>query len=192
MIGSAKPVSSNPGEKTCAMQTCYPPDWDFDQKRPGPPPGRKPAKEYPFGKARRGSGLLAPCTRTLAPSLWYSFCASHRLRHARPARLRVNACVRTSVVRDTFMDPPVFLRAIAPPARASAVLDPFQQKSIECLERNESVLVSAHTSAGKTVVAEYAIAMVGTQVPASRAARKQAAERERRSGEGARSPQRRA
>eukprot|EP01022_Parablepharisma_sp_SALTPOND_P014220 TRINITY_DN1916_c0_g1_i1.p1 TRINITY_DN1916_c0_g1~~TRINITY_DN1916_c0_g1_i1.p1 ORF type:complete len:1081 (+),score=160.85 TRINITY_DN1916_c0_g1_i1:7764-11006(+) len=38
-------------------------------------------------------------------------------------------------------------------------LDPFQQASIDCLERNESVLVAAHTSAGKTVVAEYAIAM---------------------------------
>ncbi|CAL0313311.1 unnamed protein product [Lupinus luteus] len=38
-------------------------------------------------------------------------------------------------------------------------LDPFQQVSVACLERNESVLVSAHTSAGKTAVAEYAIAM---------------------------------
>ncbi|KAK7399050.1 hypothetical protein VNO78_10225 [Psophocarpus tetragonolobus] len=38
-------------------------------------------------------------------------------------------------------------------------LDPFQQVSIACLERNESLLVSAHTSAGKTAVAEYAIAM---------------------------------
>lgn len=38
-------------------------------------------------------------------------------------------------------------------------LDPFQQKSIDCLERKESVLVSAHTSAGKTAIAEYAIAM---------------------------------
>ncbi|KAK4984435.1 ATP-dependent RNA helicase mtr4 [Elasticomyces elasticus] len=37
-------------------------------------------------------------------------------------------------------------------------LDPFQQTSIASIERNESVLVSAHTSAGKTVVAEYAIA----------------------------------
>lgn len=37
-------------------------------------------------------------------------------------------------------------------------LDPFQKLSIDCIERNESVLVSAHTSAGKTVVAEYAIA----------------------------------
>jgi ATP-dependent RNA helicase DOB1 len=37
-------------------------------------------------------------------------------------------------------------------------LDPFQRLSIYSIQRNESVLVSAHTSAGKTVVAEYAIA----------------------------------
>ncbi|KAG0326160.1 ATP-dependent RNA helicase mtr4, partial [Podila humilis] len=37
-------------------------------------------------------------------------------------------------------------------------LDPFQQLSTYCIERDESVLVSAHTSAGKTVVAEFAIA----------------------------------
>ncbi|EJD37648.1 antiviral helicase [Auricularia subglabra TFB-10046 SS5] len=37
-------------------------------------------------------------------------------------------------------------------------LDPFQQVAIHAIERTESVLVSAHTSAGKTVVAEYAIA----------------------------------
>ncbi|KAI0394997.1 rRNA-processing arch domain-containing protein [Xylariaceae sp. FL0594] len=37
-------------------------------------------------------------------------------------------------------------------------LDPFQRISISSIERDESVLVSAHTSAGKTVVAEYAIA----------------------------------
>ena len=46
------------------------------------------------------------------------------------------------------------------PAKSYAFeLDTFQQKAVECLEREESVLVSAHTSAGKTVVAEYAIAM---------------------------------
>lgn len=39
------------------------------------------------------------------------------------------------------------------------VLDPFQQEAIKCLDNNQSVLVSAHTSAGKTVIAEYAIAM---------------------------------
>jgi ATP-dependent RNA helicase DOB1 len=37
-------------------------------------------------------------------------------------------------------------------------LDPFQEHAISCIEKSESVLVSAHTSAGKTVVAEYAIA----------------------------------
>lgn len=38
-------------------------------------------------------------------------------------------------------------------------LDPFQSTSVAILERRESVLVSAHTSAGKTAIAEYAIAM---------------------------------
>ncbi|WUR03302.1 ATP-dependent RNA helicase MTR4 [Vairimorpha necatrix] len=38
-------------------------------------------------------------------------------------------------------------------------LDTFQKISLCALERDESVLVSAHTSSGKTVVAEYAIAM---------------------------------
>ncbi|KAF2740604.1 ATP-dependent RNA helicase-like protein DOB1 [Polyplosphaeria fusca] len=50
-------------------------------------------------------------------------------------------------------------KAPAEPARTwDFALDPFQQVSIASIERNESVLVSAHTSAGKTVVAEYAIA----------------------------------
>ncbi|XP_034688004.1 DExH-box ATP-dependent RNA helicase DExH9 isoform X1 [Vitis riparia] len=38
-------------------------------------------------------------------------------------------------------------------------LDPFQSEAIKCLDAGESVMVSAHTSAGKTVVALYAIAM---------------------------------
>ncbi|KXH36408.1 DSHCT domain-containing protein [Colletotrichum simmondsii] len=47
----------------------------------------------------------------------------------------------------------------AEPARQySFKLDPFQALSVASIEREESVLVSAHTSAGKTVVAEYAIA----------------------------------
>lgn len=41
----------------------------------------------------------------------------------------------------------------------SFILDPFQKEAILCIDNNQSVLVSAHTSAGKTVVAEYAIAM---------------------------------
>ena len=38
-------------------------------------------------------------------------------------------------------------------------LDGFQRAACACIDRGESVLVSAHTSAGKTVCAEYAIAM---------------------------------
>lgn len=49
-----------------------------------------------------------------------------------------------------------------PPEKPARVwpfeLDPFQKVAIASIERGESVLVSAHTSAGKTVVAEYAIA----------------------------------
>jgi len=46
-----------------------------------------------------------------------------------------------------------------PPAKTYPfTLDPFQQTAINYVEKNESVLVAAHTSAGKTVVAEYAIA----------------------------------
>lgn len=34
------------------------------------------------------------------------------------------------------------------------ILDPFQKEAIMCIDNLQSVLVSAHTSAGKTVVAE--------------------------------------
>ncbi|ORX69156.1 antiviral helicase [Linderina pennispora] len=48
---------------------------------------------------------------------------------------------------------------IADPARTYPFeLDPFQAASVQCIDSDESVLVAAHTSAGKTVVAEYAIA----------------------------------
>ncbi|KAI8438729.1 hypothetical protein MSG28_011142 [Choristoneura fumiferana] len=46
-----------------------------------------------------------------------------------------------------------------PAKQYSFILDPFQKEAILCIDNLESVLVSAHTSAGKTVVAEYAIAL---------------------------------
>ncbi|GAO48543.1 putative ATP dependent RNA helicase [Saitoella complicata NRRL Y-17804] len=50
-------------------------------------------------------------------------------------------------------------KPVQPPVREYPFkLDPFQAVSVASIERQESVLVSAHTSAGKTVVAEYAIA----------------------------------
>merc|ERR1719253_1799096 len=46
-----------------------------------------------------------------------------------------------------------------PPAKEFPYeLDPFQKVAVDCIEKEESILVSAHTSAGKTSVAEYAIA----------------------------------
>jgi superfamily II RNA helicase len=38
-------------------------------------------------------------------------------------------------------------------------LDPFQKQAVYLMENSECVFVAAHTSAGKTVVAEYAIAL---------------------------------
>ena len=46
-----------------------------------------------------------------------------------------------------------------PPAKEYPFpLDPFQAQAVGYIDREESVLVAAHTSAGKTAVAEYAIA----------------------------------
>ncbi|CAG9465443.1 unnamed protein product [Pedinophyceae sp. YPF-701] len=47
-----------------------------------------------------------------------------------------------------------------PPAKEySFAIDPFQRTAIHALEAGHNVLVAAHTSAGKTVVAQYAFAM---------------------------------
>lgn len=72
----------------------------------------------------------------------------------------------TSQVRHQVSVPPNYdyvpISEHKPPAEPARewpfTLDPFQQTAIASIQRNESVLVSAHTSAGKTVVAEYAIA----------------------------------
>ena len=42
-------------------------------------------------------------------------------------------------------------------AHVGLTLDPFQLEAIEKLERSRGVLVSAPTSSGKTLIAEYAI-----------------------------------
>lgn len=66
------------------------------------------------------------------------------------------ALTKDEAIHGTFANP-VYNGEMA--KTYSFELDPFQRVSVACLERNESVLVSAHTSAGKTAVAEYAIAM---------------------------------
>jgi ATP-dependent RNA helicase DOB1 len=52
---------------------------------------------------------------------------------------------------DGIFDPPMPAKLVR---EYPFTLDNFQRKAIGCLERKESVLVAAHTSAGKTVVAE--------------------------------------
>ncbi|CCO29674.1 ATP-dependent RNA helicase DOB1 [Rhizoctonia solani AG-1 IB] len=72
----------------------------------------------------------------------------------------------THQVRHQVAIPPGYpyipIKEHVPPEKPARVypftLDPFQQLSVYAIDRDESVLVSAHTSAGKTVVAEYAIA----------------------------------
>eukprot|EP00924_Labyrinthula_sp_SR-Ha-C_P009206 maker-scaffold_2-snap-gene-16.35-mRNA-1 protein AED:0.10 eAED:0.10 QI:0/0/0/0.66/1/1/3/0/1201 len=61
---------------------------------------------------------------------------------------------------ESKLDPGLFNAEIANPARSfNFELDKFQKQAIMHLERGDHVFVSAHTSAGKTVVAEYAIGM---------------------------------
>ncbi|QRW07322.1 ATP-dependent RNA helicase DOB1 [Ceratobasidium sp. AG-Ba] len=74
--------------------------------------------------------------------------------------------VLTHQVRHQVALPPGYpyvpIKSHIPPEKPAReypfTLDPFQQLSVYAIDRDESVLVSAHTSAGKTVVAEYAIA----------------------------------
>ncbi|KAF8754483.1 Antiviral helicase [Rhizoctonia solani] len=68
----------------------------------------------------------------------------------------------THQVRHQVAVPPGYpytpIKEHVPPEKPARVypftLDPFQQLSVYAIDRNESVLVSAHTSAGKTVVAD--------------------------------------
>lgn len=81
-------------------------------------------------------------------------------------------CQKTMRQRKVFQALPVFSfhskltvhiiytgNTVSEPAKVYPFkLDTFQQEAVNYIERNESVLVAAHTSAGKTAVAEYAIA----------------------------------
>lgn len=75
------------------------------------------------------------------------------------AALRTNT-TRKSWASDKLLEIPDWDTYLPHPAlKYPFVLDTFQQQAIARLERNEAVFVAAHTSAGKTVVAEYAVAL---------------------------------
>jgi ATP-dependent RNA helicase DOB1 len=90
---------------------------------------------------------VAPSTGAQASAETGKVVLSHQVRH------------QVSLPPDYDYIPISEHKAPETPARTwKFELDPFQKVSIASIERSESVLVSAHTSAGKTVVAEYAIA----------------------------------
>jgi ATP-dependent RNA helicase DOB1 len=71
----------------------------------------------------------------------------------------IEACTHEVAVPPSMSYQPLVVSTGKPAKEYPFILDPFQKEAILCLENNQSVLVSAHTSAGKTVVAEYAVAM---------------------------------
>ncbi|XP_077296367.1 exosome RNA helicase Mtr4 [Arctopsyche grandis] len=68
-------------------------------------------------------------------------------------------CVHEVAVPPNFEYSPLVAPPGPPAKQYKFILDPFQKEAILCIDNNQSVLVSAHTSAGKTVCAEYAIAL---------------------------------
>ncbi|KAK2952337.1 putative ATP-dependent RNA helicase DOB1 [Blattamonas nauphoetae] len=67
-------------------------------------------------------------------------------------------CVHEAVIPPGWV-PPAQTQTNTEPAKTFPFkLDEFQEAAVRCVDKGESVLVSAHTSAGKTVVALYAIA----------------------------------
>ncbi|XP_076280120.1 exosome RNA helicase Mtr4 [Lasioglossum baleicum] len=70
----------------------------------------------------------------------------------------IESCTHEVAVPPDYEYVPLENKPGKPAKEYKFVLDPFQKEAILCIENNQSVLVSAHTSAGKTVVAEYAIA----------------------------------
>nr|XP_033341153.1 exosome RNA helicase MTR4 [Megalopta genalis] len=70
----------------------------------------------------------------------------------------IESCTHEVAVPPDYEYVPLENKQGKPAKEYKFVLDPFQKEAILCIENNQSVLVSAHTSAGKTVVAEYAIA----------------------------------
>lgn len=71
----------------------------------------------------------------------------------------IESCVHEVAVPPDQAFTPLENSTTKPAKEYKFILDPFQKEAILCIENNQSVLVSAHTSAGKTVVAEYAIAL---------------------------------
>lgn len=66
----------------------------------------------------------------------------------------LEACVHEVAVPPEVEYVPLEKSTRNPAKEYPFTLDPFQKEAILCIDNNQSVLISAHTSAGKTVAAE--------------------------------------
>lgn len=73
-------------------------------------------------------------------------------------RVEFENCVHETVYPRGYDQQPHFRRPKVKPKTYAFTLDKFQDRAVLSIEKDESVLVAAHTSAGKTAIAEYAIA----------------------------------
>ena len=81
--------------------------------------------------------------------------------HIKTTKLEKNCSLETIVRNDLKIDDfelDIEKPIINPEKKYAFKLDPFQKAAVLSIENNTSVLVAAHTSAGKTAVAEYVIA----------------------------------
>lgn len=81
--------------------------------------------------------------------------------HIKTTKLEKNCSLETIVRNDLKMEDytlNIETKIPNPEKKYPFTLDPFQKAAVLSIENNTSVLVAAHTSAGKTAVAEYVIA----------------------------------
>ena len=72
----------------------------------------------------------------------------------KPVDILTMGCTHEMAYQKSVTPTPLLPRNEVPAKEYKFILDPFQQEAIRCLDNNRSVLISAHTSAGKTVIAE--------------------------------------
>eukprot|EP00963_Diacronema_lutheri_P011905 scaffold1501_cov352-Pavlova_lutheri.AAC.48 len=111
-----------------------------------------------FADVKGGGGELDRVVQEGAVDL---FALAELSRRPPPSDASTKARPHWAVMEEAMADVDArFQEEVKEPAREYAYeLDGFQKRAILHLERGENVFVSAHTSAGKTAVAEYALAM---------------------------------
>ncbi len=133
------------------------------QATPRPPPQPLQPPRSADANPAAASADAAPAAVAVA-SASASAAAAASAVESGPSAPPLKSC-KHEVAMPAGAEPTDDMRALVVPAGREPArsykfeLDPFQKAAVASIEREESVLVSAHTSAGKTVCAEYAIAV---------------------------------